>query len=135
MARLATLRMWYKLWNTANTTLDIYFFFSKNSHQSPRTLCRVCWNLTSVLQQLTFVLSVSFLVNTYREHLSHHTLVLLFSLWKGKCSLKVRRELFVKIIQWCWHRRIKMDPRSYGEGLLSEMKNKIPSLSSNMMLI
>ena len=35
------------------------------------------------------------------EHLSHPSLVLLFILWKGKCWLKVRRELFVKLIQWC----------------------------------
>ena len=33
------------------------------------------------------------------EHLSQPTLVLLFTLWKGKCWLKVRRELLVKIIK------------------------------------
>ena len=60
--------------------------------------CKVCSNLTSVLQQLAFVLLVPFF---NLEHLSHSTLVLLFTLWKGKCWLKVRRERFVKIIQWC----------------------------------
>ena len=31
----------------------------------------------------------------------HTSLMLLFILWKGKCWLKVRHELFVKVIQWC----------------------------------
>ena len=50
-------------------------------------------NLSSVLQQLTFVLVVIF-INL--EHLSCPTLVLLFKLWKDKCRLEVRRERFVR---------------------------------------
>ena len=56
----------YQHWNTANTTLDIYLLF-ENGHKSTQTRCKVCSNLTSVLQQLTFVLLVSFLLtwNTF----------------------------------------------------------------------
>ena len=36
--------------------------FSKNGHKSTKTRCKVCSNLTSVLQQLTFVLPVPFLL-------------------------------------------------------------------------
>ena len=83
---------------------------------------------------IDFRLASVFFVNL--EHLSHPFLVLLFTLWKGKCWLKVCCELFVKIIQWCWHTRIIMHLRSYCKGALAiETKNKIPSLSSTVMLI
>ena len=56
------MNLWrYQHWNTANTTLDIYLLF-ENGHKSTQTRCKVCSNLTSVLQQLTFVLLVSFLL-------------------------------------------------------------------------
>ena len=56
----------YQHWNTANITLDIYLLF-KNVHKSTQTKCKVCSNLTSVLQQLILVLLVSFLLalNTF----------------------------------------------------------------------
>ena len=56
----------YQHWNTANTTLDIYLLF-ENGHKSTQTRCKVCSNLTSVLQQLIFVLLLSFLLtlNTF----------------------------------------------------------------------
>ena len=67
--------------------------FLLNSHKNTQTRCKVCSNLLSVLQQLTFVLVVIF-INL--EHLSCSTLVLLFKLWKDKCRLEVRRESFVR---------------------------------------
>ena len=56
----------YQHLNTANTTLDIYLLF-KNCHQGSQARCKVCSNLKSVLQQLIFVLLVSFLLilNTF----------------------------------------------------------------------
>ena len=42
--------------------------------------------------KIDFSLASVFCINL--EHLSHPTLVLLFTLWKGKYRLKVRRELF-----------------------------------------
>ena len=57
----------YQHWNTANTTLDIYLLF-ENGHKSTQTRCKVCSNLTSVLQQLTFVLLVSFLLTLNTFH-------------------------------------------------------------------
>ena len=81
-----------------NTTLDISLLF-KNGHKSTWTRCKVCSNLTKCTTTIDFRLTI--VVFTNLEHLSHPTLVLLFILWKGKCWLKVRRELFVKIIQWC----------------------------------
>ena len=57
----------YQHWNTANTTLDIYLLF-ENDHKSTQTRCKVCSNLTSVLQQLTFVLLVSFLLTLNTFH-------------------------------------------------------------------
>ena len=57
------------------------------------TRCKVCSNLSSVLQQLTYVLVVTF-INL--EHLSCPTLVLLFKLREGKCWLEVRCEVCVK---------------------------------------
>ena len=80
----------YQHWNTANTTLDIYLLF-ENGHKSTQTRCKVCSNLTRCATKIDFCLT----------SVSHSTLVLLFILWKGKCWLKVRREIFVKIIQWC----------------------------------
>ena len=88
----------YQHWNTANTTLDIYLLF-ENGHKSTQTWCKVCSNLTKCTTTIDFCLTSVFFINL--EHLSHPTLVLLFILWKGKCCLKVRRELFIKIIQWC----------------------------------
>ena len=70
-----------------------------NGYKSTQTRCKVFSKLTSALQQLTFVLLVSFFINL--EHLSHPAVVLLFILWKGKSWLKVRRKFFVKMIQWC----------------------------------
>ena len=67
--------------------------FSKNGHKSTQARCKVCSNLTNVLQQLTVVLLLSFLLTLN----NFHDLVLLFKLWKGKYWLKVRRGLFVKI--------------------------------------
>ena len=57
----------YQHWNTANTTLDIYLLF-ENGHKSTQTRCKVCSNLTSVLQQLTFVLLLSFLLTLNTFH-------------------------------------------------------------------
>ena len=57
----------YQHWNTANTTLDIYLLF-ENDHKSTQTRCKVCSYLTSVLQQLTFVLLVSFLLTLNTFH-------------------------------------------------------------------
>ena len=88
----------YQHWNTANTTLDIYLLF-ENDHKSTQTRCKVCSKLTKCTTTIDFHLTSVIFINL--EHLSHSTLVLLFILWKGKCWLKVRRELFVKIIQWC----------------------------------
>ena len=87
----------YQHWNTANTTLDIYLLFG-NGHKNTQTRCKVCSNLKKCTTT-DFRLTSVFFINL--EHLSHPTLVLLFILWKGKCWLKVRPELFVKIIQWC----------------------------------
>ena len=50
----------YQHWNTANTTLNIYLLF-ENGHKSAQTKWKVCSHLTSVPQQLTFFLLVSFL--------------------------------------------------------------------------
>ena len=88
----------YQHWNTANTTLDIYLLF-ENGHKSTQTRCKVCSNLTKCTTTIDFRLTSVFFINF--EHLSHPTLVLLVILWKSECWLKVRRELFVKIIQWC----------------------------------
>ena len=87
----------YQHWNTANTTQDVYLLF-QNDHKSTQTRCKVCSNLTKCTATIYFRLTSVFFINL--EHLSHLALVLLFILWKGKCWLKVRRELFVKIIQW-----------------------------------
>ena len=86
----------YQHWNTANTILDIYLLF-ENGHKSTQTRCKVCSNLTKCTTTIDFRLTSTFFINL--EHLSRPTLVLLFILWKGKCWLKVRRELFVKIIR------------------------------------
>ena len=88
----------YQHRNTPNTTLDIYLLF-KNDHKNTQTRCKVCSNLTRCDTKIDFRLTSVFFINL--EHLWHPTLVLLFILWKGKYWLKVRRELFVKIIQWC----------------------------------
>ena len=94
----------------------------------PAVLCNgtvggtVCWDLTKCTITIGFRLTSVFFINL--EHLSHPTLVLLFILWKGKCWLKVCRELFVKIIQWCQHTRITMHRGSYYNSVLAiEMKN------------
>ena len=81
-----------------NTTLDIYLLFEIGS-KSTQTRCKVCSNLTKCTTTIDFRLISVFFI--YLEHLSHLTLVLLFKIWKGKCWLKVRRKLFVKIMQWC----------------------------------
>ena len=90
------MNMWgYLHWNTANTIPDIYLLFVKqNCHKNTQTRCKVCSNLSSVLQQLTFVLIVIF-INL------EHLFILLFKLWKGKCWLEVRCELLSKILQQC----------------------------------
>ena len=92
------MKMWgYQHWNTANTKLDIYLLF-ENGHKSIQTKRKFCSNLTKCTITIDFRITSVFFVNL--KHLSHPTLVLLFIIWKGKCWLKVRRELFVKIIQW-----------------------------------
>ena len=88
----------YQHWNTANTTLDIYLLLV-NGHNSTQTKCKVCSNLTKCTTTIDFPLTSVFFINL--EHLSHPTLVLLIILWKGKCWLKLRRELFVEMIHWC----------------------------------
>ena len=88
----------YQHWNTANTTLDIYLLFEKG-HKSTQTGCKVCLNLTKCTTTIDFCLTSVFFINL--EQFSYPTLVLLFILWIGKCCLKVPRELFVKIMQWC----------------------------------
>ena len=85
-------------WNIANTTLDIYLLFG-SGHKSTQTRCKVCSNLAKCTTTNNFRLTSVFFINL--EDLSDPTLVLLFILWKGKCWLKMRRELFVKTIQWC----------------------------------
>ena len=84
----------YHHWNTGNTTLDIYFLF-KSGHKSTQISCKVCSNLTTIDFFLTSVLFINL------DHLFHPSLALLFMLWKDKCWLKMRRKLFVKLIQWC----------------------------------
>ena len=72
---------------------------------------------------INFRLASVFFINL--ENFSHPTLVLRLSLWKCKCWLKVHRELYVKIKQWCWHTRITMHWRSCCEVVLAiEMKRK-----------
>ena len=48
--------------------LWIFTFFSKNGHKSTQIRSKVCSNLTCVLQQLTFVLLVSFLLTLNNFH-------------------------------------------------------------------
>ena len=88
----------YQHWNTTNTALDIYLLF-ENDHNITQIMCKVCSNLTKCTTAIDFCLTSVFFINL--EHLSRPTLVLRFILWKAKCWLKVRSELFVKIIQWC----------------------------------
>ena len=83
----------YQHWNTANTTLNIYLLL-ENGHKSTQTRCKVCSDLTRCTITIDFRLTSVFFINL--EHLSHSTLVLLFIVWKGKCWLKVRRELLSK---------------------------------------
>ena len=98
-ALCSALNVWGKQdWNTANTTLDIYLLF-KNGHKGTQRRCKVCSSLTKCTTIIDFRLPSVFFINL--EHFSHPTVVLLFILWKGKCWLKVRREIFVKIIHWC----------------------------------
>ena len=85
----------YQQWKSANTTLDMHLIF-KNGHISTQTRCKVCSNRTKCTTTIDFRLTTVFFINL--QDLSHPTLVLLFILWKGKCWLKVRREIFVKII-------------------------------------
>ena len=87
----------YQNWNTTNTTLDVYLLF-ENGHKSTQTGCKVCSNLIKCTATIDFCLTSVFFINL--EHLWHCTQVLLFVLWKFKCWLKVRLELFVKTIQW-----------------------------------
>ena len=75
-----------------------FTYFSKNGHKSTQTMCKVCSNPKKSTTTIDFRLASVFVINL--EQLLHPTLVLLKT-WKGKCWLKVRRELFVKIIQWC----------------------------------
>ena len=82
--------------NTANTTLGIYLLF-ENDHTSTQTRCKVCSNLTKCAITINFCLTSVFFINLERR--SHPTLVLLSILLKGRCWLKVRRKIFVKIIQ------------------------------------
>ena len=88
----------YQHRNTANTTLYIYLLF-ENGLKSTQRRCKVCSNLTKCTTTMDFRLTSVFFINL--EHFSYPTLVLLFVLWKGKCLLEVRREIFVKIIQRC----------------------------------
>ena len=91
------MNLWgYQHWNTANTTLDIYLLF-ENDHKSTQRRCKVCSNLTKCTTTIKCRLTSVFFINL--DHLSHPTLVLIFILWKGKCWLKLRRKIFVKIIQ------------------------------------
>ena len=87
----------YQDWNTTNTILDIYLFFG-NGHKNTQTRSKVCSNIKCTTA-IDFRLTSVFFINL--EHLSHPILVLLFILWAGKCWLKVPRERFSKIIQWC----------------------------------
>ena len=77
--------------------------FLKNTNKNTQTRFKVCSNLSSVLQQLTFVLLTTF-INL--EHLSRPTIRVTIQIWKGKCWLEVRRELLLKIMQRCKHTRI-----------------------------
>ena len=62
------MNMWgYQHWNTGSTTLDMYLLF-ENVHKSAQTRCKVCSKLTSALQQLTFVLLVSFFLTLNTFH-------------------------------------------------------------------
>ena len=82
----------YQHWNTTNTALDLYLLF-QNGHKSTQRRCNVCSNLTKCTATIDFRLTSVFFINL--ELLSHPTLVLLFILWRGKCWLKVGRELLV----------------------------------------
>ena len=61
-----------------NTTLDIYLLF-ENGHKSTQTRCKVCSKLTKCTTTMDFGFTSVFFINL--EHLSHHTLVLLFIMW------------------------------------------------------
>ena len=113
------MNMWgYQHWNTVITTLDIYLFLS-NSHKSTQARCKICSNLTSVLQQLTFVLLTFCFINL--EHLSHPTLVLLFTLWKrtfcqnNAVMLTYRHNHAPKILLWkcSCHRNEKQNSKFF----------------------
>ena len=83
-----------------NTPLEIYLLF-KNGQKTTQTTCKVCSDLTKCTTTIDFCLTSVVFINL--EHLSHPTLMLLFILHtiQGKCWLKVHRECFVKIMQWC----------------------------------
>ena len=108
MARLAA------LWMCEDISTEIlpipqwtFTYFSKVVNTQTR--CKICSNLTKCTATIDFCLTSFSFINL--EHLSHPTLVLLFILWKGKCWLKVCREIFVKIIQSCYH---TLEFRPYG---------------------
>ena len=86
----------YQHWNTANTTLDNYLLF-ENGRKATHRRCKVCSDLTTCTTTIDFRLTSVFFLKL--EHLKYPNLVLLFIPWKGKCWVKVRLELFVKIIQ------------------------------------
>ena len=91
--------MWgYQRWNTANTTLGIYLLF-ESGQKITQTRSKACSNLTKCTKTIYFCLTSAFFINFKTPFTPY--LVLLFILWKGICWLKVRREPFVKIIQWC----------------------------------
>ena len=93
--------------------------FLGNSHKSTQARCKVCSNLTSVLQQLTFVLLAFCFINL--ERLSHPTLVLLFTLWKrtfcqnNAVMLTYTHNHAPKILLWkcSYHRNEKQNSKFF----------------------
>ena len=98
MARLAA------LWIRDDISIEIlpiprwtFTCFSKNGHKSTQTRCKVCSNLTSALQQLTFVLLVCF-INLEQ----FHTLLYSFPHFEKvnvgwQCALNVLSKRFVML--------------------------------------
>ena len=46
-----------------------FTYFSKNRHGNTQTRCKICSNLTSALEQLTFILLVSSLLTLNTFHI------------------------------------------------------------------
>ena len=68
--------------------LPIPHWASKNGHKNTQTSSKVCSSLITIDFRLAGVSFINLV------HFSHSTLVFLFTLWKDKCWLKLRRNFF-----------------------------------------